>query len=237
MSLQFFPSVCTISYYYSYTYRHLSETIGTDRELDLRIPTIFFAFEAAACKLLANVEALGMSDAKQAVIDELLQKLSQQQAEMTKTKEAINMLRGLQGLEPMFADVIENVTGPAATREDEFYKQPLATVVRTIMERRKTAGQSAASVDELFEAMKAGSYAFDVKDETEAKRGIAVSLSKNTVTFHRLPNGKYGLASWYDLKSTTKRRTRLAQDEDTGTEESLATDAEVIEPDKREEAQ
>lgn len=91
----------------------------------------------------------------------------------------------------------------------DFYGQPLASSLRTILERRKAHGLGPASVNDLFDVLSQGGFQFQTKNDENAKRGVYGALSKNAVTFHKLPNGDYGLTEWYpnvrearDAKST-----------------------------------
>lgn len=131
-------------------------------------------------------------------IDTLLERIGQQEAELIKTKSAVNALRAVLQLPPLFTDLdAERPTRLGNLNGDEFYGQPLSTVVRAVLEARKAAGAGAATVNELFTAMQSGGFAFGTQDEDNAKRGLRISLAKNSQTFHKLPNGKYGLRSWY----------------------------------------
>src|SRR5436305_1941184 len=87
---------------------------------------------------------------------------------------------------PVYADA-DMESNQLSTRCDEFYGKPLATVVRTILDRRHKANLGAASVPEIYRVMKEGGYQFDAKNDANAQRGVYQALSKNTTTFHRLP--------------------------------------------------
>ena len=65
------------------------------------------------------------------------------------------------------------------------------------LEMRKAQGLGPATPREIFESLKDGGYQFETKDETNAMIGLRALLRKNTVTFHKLPSGTYGMASWY----------------------------------------
>ena len=69
---------------------------------------------------------------------------------------------------------------------------------------RKAMNMGPASVAEIYEALKSGGYQFDATNEDYAKRGVRHSLSKNTQTFHKLPNGDFGLIEWYPAIKKTK---------------------------------
>jgi len=139
-------------------------------------------------------------------IEELLGKLEEKESEVRKIKEVINQLCELDGKPAMFSDVGKiGSAGLAAIRSDQFYGKPLATAAREVLEMRKAANRGAASVDDLYEALRKGAFKFDAKDEETAKRGLSISLAKNTSAFHRLPNGDYGLVEWYPAITPKKR--------------------------------
>jgi len=89
-------------------------------------------------------------------------------------------------------------------RRDQFHKKPLATAVReylTIRGRSDQGGLGAATVNEIFDALISGGYTPETDDEDNAKRGLRIALTKNSVTFYRVPGGPsgdtYGLLEWY----------------------------------------
>lgn len=84
-----------------------------------------------------------------------------------------------------------------AIRNDQFYGQPLATAIREFLQMRKAAGGGAASVKEIYDALVRGGFKFEARDDVNAQRGLRQSLTKNSITFHKLPNGNYGLLEWY----------------------------------------
>ncbi len=45
--------------------------------------------------------------------------------------------------------------------------------------------------------MKGGGYKFETASEENAKTGVRNALRTSSSIFHRLPNGHYGLLSWY----------------------------------------
>lgn len=152
---------------------------------------------------------------------ELLQsQIREMDREIAETKRTVNVLCKRINRTPIYHDT--EPTQTTSHRSDEFYGKPLASVVRTILERRQAAGLGAASVDTIFNAMKNGGFLFDnAKNDGTAKRGLSVSLSKNTVTFHRLPNEDIGLLEWYPnapqkAKSNGKEKATIfsAEDED-----------------------
>lgn len=143
-------------------------------------------------------------------IETLLEQLRFHEAKATQIKTGINALRGAIDLPPMFASTepTVEVVNTGKFKCDQFYGQPLSTVVRTILEARKANNLSAASVEEIYEALVQGGYKFDISEEAGAKRGLKISLSKNTQSFHRLPSGLYGLKEWYPNASTKEQKTK-----------------------------
>lgn len=143
-------------------------------------------------------------------------------AAVVKTKTGINVLCELAGEQPLYPDVslaamaaskstasATLTTMAAPVRPDQFYGKPLATVVREVLETRKKYNLGPAAIQDIYTVMKSGGFAFESKDEDNAMRGMAVSISKNTALFARLPNGLIGLTEWYGparrRKATTTR--------------------------------
>lgn len=49
------------------------------------------------------------------------------------------------------------------------------------------------------------------KDEDGQKRGVAITLAKNSAKFHKLPNGDFGLLVWYpNVKAKKESRSDSA---------------------------
>ena len=55
--------------------------------------------------------------------------------------------------------------------------------------------------------LEAGGFDFKATDwkEKDYLRMLALSLAKNNAKFHKLPNGTFGLLSWYDQSVINKR--------------------------------
>src|SRR6266487_5634125 len=139
-----------------------------------------------------------MRDDVQNTIELLREKIRAKEAEALKWKKVVNDLCEEEG-----APLIYPKTGmdsPAtihSIRSDQFYGETLSGAARQYLEMRKASGLGAASVGDIFDAVKAGGYKFDTKDDVNAKTGVRLALRKNSSIFHRLPNGGYGLLSWY----------------------------------------
>ena len=138
-----------------------------------------------------------MSDHIVKTIEDLSGQLRQQEDKVTQLKRTINDLCGLAGL-PKRHPEADDATSVSlgAIRSDSFYGRPLATVIREYLQMRKAGAMGAASVNEIYDALTRGGYAFDTKDPDNAKRGLRASLSKNPA-FHKVPTGDYGLTEWY----------------------------------------
>jgi hypothetical protein len=146
-------------------------------------------------------------------IEELRAKITEKEGELIEMKKTVNQLCRLAKHSPLYPDEIKpEKTSTGLLGGDEYYMQPIARVIGWILERRKAAGAGPATVEEIYDAMKAGGYKFDAKDDENAMRGISISMCKNVAKFHRLPSGKFGLTEWYpELKEPkepkkTKRR-------------------------------
>lgn len=168
----------------------------------------------------------------QKTIDDALMKLKEQEAQVTKTKTLINNLREWMGQPRMFADV-DKEAEPClgGFRSDQFYGQPLSGVVRDILEARKRANLGPATVAEIYAAMMSGGYKFEAANPENAKRALRISLTKNSATFHRLPNGSYGLREWYP---NVKEARNKPGSEDATPPDGDANDADAFEFEEKE---
>ena len=130
-------------------------------------------------------------------IEELKVKIAEKERELAEMKKTVNQLCKLARHSPVYPTESESenvLTG--LLRGDEYYMQPIAKVIGLILEKRKISGAGPATVQEIYDAMKAGGYKFDSKDDENAMRGISISMSKNVAKFHKLPSGKFGLTEW-----------------------------------------
>lgn len=129
-------------------------------------------------------------------------------------KKMVNSLCELVGRDAPYANV-EPSTAGTVLRTDEFYKRPLASVVRTILERRAIASLGAASIDAIYADMIRGGFQFDAKNDGTAKRSLATSLAKSTYLFHKLPNGDFGLTAWYNIPTKAASANGNKEEKDT----------------------
>ena len=137
----------------------------------------------------------------EAAISDLTAKLQQQMNDVGETKRAINVLLRMVGKEPMFPDEnAEQVGASFAIEPDQYYGRPLATCVQEYLEARKKAtGKKAIQVEDILEALTQGGFDFKAAGwrDSDRLRSLSISLAKNNKVFHRLPNGWFGLLSWY----------------------------------------
>jgi hypothetical protein len=117
--------------------------------------------------------------------------------ELSKKKLLVNELCLAIEQPPIYSDTDPSNTACRALRSDEFYGQPLATAIRLVLERRRAGGLGSVTVNDIYDVLVEGGYKFDAKNEENAKRGLYSTLTKSSNTFHRLPNGSYGLREWY----------------------------------------
>jgi hypothetical protein len=119
---------------------------------------------------------------------------------------SINLLRAKAGLPPRpsgwkpqaHAGDIAATNSQLALHSDSFTGKKLGVAARQYLEMRKRAGTDApATSREIFDALKEGGFVSGAKDDATALVVLRTMLRKNTVTFIKLQNGKYGLRSWY----------------------------------------
>ena len=130
-------------------------------------------------------------------IEVLTGRVRAKEEEANKLKKLVNELCGEAGVPVRFADVSEVGASLSAIRPDLFYSLTLTAAIRNYLDLRKAANLGAASVLEIFRAIKDGGYKFDTKNEENAKISVGNALRKTSSIFHRLPNGHYGLLTWY----------------------------------------
>ncbi|WP_353072646.1 hypothetical protein [Tunturiibacter gelidiferens] len=151
-----------------------------------------------------------MSDKLSAAVEALQEELQKQLAEVDDTKRMINGLLRRMGQEALYADESNSVHS-STIRSSQFYGKPLATAAREYLEM--SSQRDARTPDEILTALKKGAFDFKSTNwkEKDYLRMLSISLSKNTSMFHRLPNGAFGLLSWYD-SAMIKRSDKAAGD-------------------------
>lgn len=152
-----------------------------------------------------------MSDHIQKTIDDALEELKKQEDSVLTTKKLINQLCMFGKRELMFpeADQAQASAPKGGFRRNQFYGQPLATCVGDYLAWRHSSGKvKEATLDEILVALKEGGFDLGTisKDHDGQKRGVAITLAKNTTKFHRLPNGDFGLMVWYPNVKAKKEK-------------------------------
>ncbi len=133
----------------------------------------------------------------------LEEKLEAKVREVADLKRTINMFLQDAGEAPRFGEVVAEEIG-SAVRPDQYYGKPLTTAVTEMLELKKQA----RSPHEIIEALTLGGFDFEAQGwgEHGRPRILAIALAKVPDKFHRLPNGTYGLCSWYPhLKRAEKK--------------------------------
>lgn len=148
---------------------------------------------------------MSLDESVRCVLERLTQKLAAAQAEVRRLKRSINDMLEAADEAPQF-DLAAEEDAPSATqasrrrqyRRDEFFGQPLAGVVRQLIE-----DNGALNEDELYRLMLSGGYVFAEKDESKAKTNLKISLGKNQA-FGRTQAGYYTLSK--KIAKSTRRQ-------------------------------
>jgi hypothetical protein len=143
-------------------------------------------------------------------MDQAKRKLAEQEQAVLDSKKFINQLCQFGGTPPIYKldEAGPSASGIGAIQSDTFYGKVATTAVRELLEMRKASGLGAASSSEIIEVLEAGGFDFSTlsPDEGVAKRAVTITIGKNSSIFHKLPNGKWGLLSWYPDAKDRKRQ-------------------------------
>jgi hypothetical protein len=159
-----------------------------------------------------------MSEKLSAAVETLQEELQRQLIEVAETKRMINGLLRRMGKEPAYAEEMESVRS-ATIRSDQFYGKQFSTAAREYLEMRRDKG--AVDASDILVGMKSGGFDFASTGwkPKDYLRMLSISLAKNTATFHRLPNGTFGLLAWYP-EVANRKRTVTSSDESSSEESS-----------------
>tara|TARA_R110002096_G_scaffold82336_4_gene191627 strand:- start:290 stop:805 length:516 start_codon:yes stop_codon:yes gene_type:complete len=160
-------------------------------------------------------------------VSDLQLKLKDQEEQVVKTKQLINLLCEHAGRGPIYAESeLDTNSKNVSIASDEFYGQPLATAMRSILEKRKAMGNGPATPRELYDSLLHGGYLFETDIEENRLIGVRVSLRKSSKIFHKLPDGKrYGLLEWYpkakkqSVKNDSNETNDTSEQDDANPEE------------------
>jgi hypothetical protein len=179
-----------------------------------------------------------------AVLETLERRLADIERKANALIETINDLRAEDGLSPRSPSggggggvgSASGVGSGNATlmqiKPDTFYAKKMQTAAREYLEMRyASAGNRSdpATPKEIFDAITKGGYQFDAKDETVALVSLRALLRKRTAFFHKLPNGTYGLPSWYPDAKKPKATADDANADDANADELTNDDLDVSE--------
>lgn len=164
----------------------------------------------------------------------LQKKLADLEEQGRAIKSSINTLCGVAGSPPLY--VIEDAAQAndiGNIQADTFYGKTIGSAAREYLEMRRRASLGPASTREVFDALVKGGFQFETASDTNSLISLGSTMRKNSKTFHKLPNGKYGLLAWYpnarpDAKSATD--TKSAADDDTIDASNNVQEADASEP-------
>lgn len=132
-------------------------------------------------------------------IDVLVARVDLKTTEIANIKRMVNDLCKEAGIDAVYSDAeiaLKSGGGAVTLKPDEFYGKSPITASRKYLEMR---GQ-AVSLDEIFDGLTRGGIDFNALNWTDEGRrlnNLAISISKNSLIFHKLPNGMIGLSKWY----------------------------------------
>lgn len=144
-------------------------------------------------------------------INDLETRLQELNAETKRIKTAINCLCEVTGQPPKYDETIEKPAQTLLPRSDEYYGRPFATVIAEVLEKWKTIGRGAATLDEIYGELVTGGCKLTGKNDGIKKRGLAISMSKNP-KFHKLPNDTWGLTEWYPSAKESKEANKVVKE-------------------------
>jgi hypothetical protein len=133
----------------------------------------------------------------------LERRLAEHERKGNELRTLLNMLYVEAGVAPKYQEVGASTgAGGGAVltqvKRDSFYGKKQMTAIREYLDMRRAQGNGPATPREILEALKAGGYRFEAKNDHIALVGVRALLRKATTVFHKLPGtGAYGLLAWY----------------------------------------
>lgn len=143
-------------------------------------------------------------------VEVLMSKIETKVKELAEMKRTVNFLAREAGMGEPYPESELGPDGSAVgpgIRPDQYYGKSPITASREYLEMRGRA----VPVEEILQALERGGFDFDAagwKNRDSRLRFLAISLSKNTGIFHKLPNGTYGLAKFYPDVATAKKQKK-----------------------------
>lgn len=138
-------------------------------------------------------------------INLMVEKISARDKKTDALKESVNMMCDFAGVQLKYSDVgAASTPDISSLNRDQFVGVPLATAVASFMDMRgdsKKGGHGAATLNDIFDALSRGGYPFGTGNIENAKRGLRISLAKNTQKFFKISSAgepdAFGLRTWY----------------------------------------
>lgn len=163
-----------------------------------------------------------MSSPLEQAISEIQGKIQSHLDEILELKKAANSLAKIMGVQPPYSDTEQEAINVGPLRADMYYGKALTTAVREYLEFRRQA----VPVEEILKGLEQGGFDFSALNwpSDNRLRYLAISISKNSNVFHRLPNGMWGLVAWYP-EVVPKKKAKLKEKgaSEKGSEEAAET--------------
>jgi hypothetical protein len=179
-----------------------------------------------------------MSNPYAAAIEDIKKVIASKESEILPLRITLNQLCKLAGLAEEYPDLDARSVGDTALKTatltwkpDQFVGRPLATCVTEYFEARDAKGmERPATIDEIYEALCQGNYKFEgtTGNVANTKRGIKISLTKNTAQFVKLRDDTFSLKKWYNIRTPRKTNGTKTDEQaiDEGLDEAIANNPE-----------
>lgn len=140
-----------------------------------------------------------MTDTFDPAITALQSDLAKLEDQVREVKSAINLLCKHAGRPEMYrvADTDNSSATITSIQADTFYGKTIGAAAREYLEMRRSANMGPAATREVFDALTEGGFQFNSKNKNNAMISLGQTMRKSSKIFHKLPNGKYGLLTWY----------------------------------------
>jgi len=160
-----------------------------------------------------------------AALDELMREVEEHEQQAAEAKKLVNALAKRMGRAEPFPDV----PGASSLRgyvpgHDDFANEPApAAAARKYLEKKGKA----APLEEIFQALKAGGFAFQGRDDKANMNGMRIAVGKDA-KLEKLGGGAIGLSEWYPRRPKERGRDRPPgegpEPTDLGQDDERATD-------------
>ncbi|MEX0922855.1 MAG: hypothetical protein WDZ84_08770 [Rhodovibrionaceae bacterium] len=156
-------------------------------------------------------------------INVLERKVSEAERKALELLSVLNVLRAEAGMPPRELGSGGNDNKAKSTmsiRTDTFFGRPQQTAVREFLEMRQAADLGPATPREIYEALVAGGFKYEAKDDETALVGLRAMLRKRTNVFVKVGKGTYGLLSWYPDQKRAAAANKSGNDVDEDDEDA-----------------